>query len=338
MSDFQYAVRLAGEGRRLRIDVHLNGSQASTLAEDVRRGLAVRPKSLPPKHFYDAHGSRLFDRICETPEYYQTRTELRLLERVAGQVIAVADPTHLVELGSGAAHKTRALLDGFELNGRRCCYIPFDVSESMLREASQRLLGRYPWLRVHGIVGDYDHHLETIPVTGRRLFVFLGSTVGNFESTGAVAFLRRLASQLAPRDHLLLGTDLVKAPEILNAAYNDAQGITAAFNKNVLSVVNRGLDADFDLGRFEHLAFYDPAASQVEMHLVSSCDQLVSVGKLDLRARFERGERMLTEISRKFTRDSVRELLSAAGLELCGWFGSPNDYFALSLSRKGAER
>jgi L-histidine N-alpha-methyltransferase len=238
-----------------------------------------------------------------------------------------------VELGSGAAHKTQALLDAVERRGSPCCYVPFDVSEEMLRRSSARLLERYPWLCVNAIVGDYDHHIGAIPRGERRLFAFLGGTIGNFDPAAAVAFLRRLGEELSPSDHLLLGTDLVKDESVLNAAYNDACGVTADFNKNILSVLNRELGADFDLSRFRHVAFYNPALCQIEMHLESLADQVVTVPEVGMRVAFSRGERMLTEISRKFSRDSVRALLSEAGLELCGWFESADGYFGLSLSR-----
>lgn len=326
--------RHPGPERRLKVDVRLNGRAASTLLDDARRGLGRRKKSLPPKHFYDELGSRLFDRICKTEEYYQTRTELELLERVSPELISVTRPSHLVELGSGAAHKTQVLLDVVERRGTTCCYVPFDVSEEMLQRSSTRLLERYPWLSVHAIVGDYDHHLGAIPRGERRLFAFLGGTIGNFEPAPAVAFLRQLAEELSPADHLLLGTDLIKDESVLNAAYNDRRGVTADFNKNILRVVNRELGADFDLSRFRHVAFYNVDQCQIEMHLESLADQVVTVEALGMRVAFVRGERMLTEISRKFSRDSVRELLLEAGLELCGWFESPDHYFGLSLARR----
>jgi L-histidine N-alpha-methyltransferase len=331
---------LLSESARLQIRVFLNESAREQLVRDVREGLTQTPKSLPPKYFYDAAGSKLFDRICDTPEYYQTRTEQALLEGVAEDIVGALAPSHIVELGSGAARKTRVLLDALGKTRRGVHFVPLDVSESMLRASAEKLLGNYPWLHVHGIVGDYDRHLAHIPGGERRLFVFLGGTIGNFERDAAVAFLQRLSACMTPDDQLLLGFDLVKSERVLHAAYNDAQGITAAFNKNVLSVLNRELGADFDLDRFSHVAFYDAAASQIEMHLESQCAQRVRVAQLDLDVAFAAGERMRTEISRKFTRASVLDLLERSGQELVSWLSSPNDYFALALSRgrrSGAE-
>ncbi|HEY6562195.1 MAG TPA: L-histidine N(alpha)-methyltransferase [Polyangiaceae bacterium] len=328
----------AAESSRFQVRVFLNERAREQLADDVREGLTQTPKSLPPKYFYDAVGSRLFDRICDTPEYYQTRTEQALLEGVADRIVTGLAPSHIVELGSGAARKTRVLLDALGRTRRDARFVPFDVSESMLRASAQTLLGDYPWLHVHGIVGDYEHHLAHIPNGERRLFVFLGSTIGNFECEAAVAFVQRLSACMRPRDQLLLGFDLVKSERVLHAAYNDAQGITAEFNKNVLSVLNRELGASFDLSRFTHVAFFDAGASQIEMHLESQCAQRVHVGRLELTVTFAAGERMRTEISRKFTRGSVALLLERSGQELVSWFSSPDDYFALALSQTAAHR
>ena len=321
------------DGARLNVRVFLNEDAREQLARDVRQGLTQTPKSLPPKYFYDATGSKLFDRICDTPEYYQTRTEQALLERVADSIVGKLSPSHIVELGSGAARKTRVLLDALGRSRRSAHFVPFDVSESMLRGSAEKLLRHYPWLHVHGIVGDYERHLSHIPGGERRLFVFLGSTIGNFERDAAVTFVQRLSACMRPQDQLLLGFDLVKSERVLHAAYNDEQGITAAFNKNVLAVLNRELGANFDASRFAHVAFYDAATSQIEMHLESQCAQRVHVPRLDLDVAFVPGERMRTEISRKFTRASVAELLDRAGQELVSWFSSPDDYFALALSR-----
>jgi L-histidine Nalpha-methyltransferase len=324
---------LLSESSRLQVRVFLNESAREQLARDVREGLTQSPKSLPPKYFYDAAGSKLFDRICDTPEYYQTRTEQALLERVAEDIVGTLAPSHIVELGSGAARKTRVLLDALGRSGRGGHFVPFDVSEGMLRASAEKLLGNYPWLQVHGIVGDYEQHLAHIPSGERRLFVFLGGTIGNFERDAAVAFVRRLRDCMRPQDQLLLGFDLVKSERVLHAAYNDAQGITGAFNKNVLAVLNRELGADFDLSRFSHVAFYDATTSQIEMHLESQCAQRVHVARLGLDVSFAAGERMRTEISRKFTRAAVVDLLERSGQELVSWISAPDDYFALALSR-----
>lgn len=319
------------ETPRLKIDVH--PGPGSTLADDVRVGLLARPKRLPPKYFYDEAGSILFDRICDTEAYYPTRAEAALLEASAEELVGRFRPTHLVELGSGAARKTRSLLRAFEAHGVEATYVPFDVSESMLRSSAKELLDAFPWLRIHGVVGDYDLHLDRIPREGRRLFAFLGGTIGNFPAEKAEAFLREVASNMQGDDRLLLGTDLVKARETLERAYNDEEGITAAFNKNILQVLNRELDADFDLERFSHLAFFNEEASRVEMHLESSIAQEVRLPRLDLRIPFEAGETIHTEISRKFTRATVEELLSRAGLAMEAWYAPEDRAYGLSVSR-----
>lgn len=318
---------------RLTVEVHLQPGASSTLARDVREGLGASPKTLPPKYFYDDAGSRLFDRICDTREYYQTRTELALLDRLSGDLMAGLEPSDVVELGSGAARKARILLDAAAHSGVRCRYVPFDVSESMLRDSAGELLARYPWLNVHGIVGDYDRHLGRLPAGDRRLVMFLGSTVGNFPREEAVLFLSRVARQLHAGDRLLLGTDLVKDHAVLDAAYNDSGGITAEFNKNVLRVLNRELGARFEPDRFKHVAFFNADRSQIEMHLEALEAHQVHIAKLDMDVAFEQGESIRTEISRKFTRRSVGDLLSAAGLELIEWHTPENGYFGLSVAR-----
>lgn len=321
------------------VDVHVKPGTGSTLARDVREGLSKKQKSLPPKHFYDERGSRLFDEICKTPEYYQTRTELSLLRTIADEIvcrIAPDDPERevgLVELGSGAARKTRCLLDAASRHALRCVYIPFDVSEEMLRSASSSLQRDYSWLPIHGVVGDYDRHLDRIPHRHHRLFVFLGGTIGNFEEEQARAFLRRLSATMGPADRLLMGTDLLKDTARLNAAYNDRQGLTAEFNKNVLLVINRELGADFDLDRFEHVAFFHDERRQIEMHLRSKGAQLVRIPSLQLDVSFDDGETIHTEISRKFDRAGVEQLYSASGLRLESWHVSADAAFALSVAR-----
>ncbi|MCA9646993.1 MAG: L-histidine N(alpha)-methyltransferase [Polyangiaceae bacterium] len=320
-------------GSRLLVDVHVRPGQSNTLREDALAGLTRTPKQLPPKHFYDTRGSELFDAICRTPEYYPTRTEQRLLEQVAERVMRSVRPTHLVELGSGMARKTHVLLTSAAGQGLQPRYVPFDVSESALRHSAETLLSSYGWLSVHGVVGDYDHHLHLIPRGDRRLIAFLGGTIGNFEQQDAIRFLQRVAKTMGPGDALLLGTDLVKAKATLDRAYNDAEGVTAAFNLNVLRVMNRELGANFDEARFKHIAFYDEDTRRIEMHLESLAEQRVRLGGLDLEVEFKLGERMRTEISRKFSEAAVAELLGAAGLELANWFTPSDQAFALSLAR-----
>lgn len=305
----------------------------STLAQDVQWGLCRRPKTLPCKYFYDEEGSRLFDRICDTEEYYPTRAEQGLLESIADELLERFRPTHLVELGSGAARKTRLLFRAQERRGKPLTYLPFDVSEAMLRESARALRKEFRWLAIHGLVGDYDRDLDRIPRQGRRLFAFLGGTIGNLTEEEGARFLGKLALTMGPEDRLLLGTDLLKDPAVLHRAYNDRQGLTAAFNKNVLRVINRVLDADFDLDRFDHLAFFDADRAQIEMHLRAGTEHEVRIRKLDLRVPFAAGETIRTEISRKFTPRTVESLLQKAGLEMEAWYTPADGSFGLSVSR-----
>ncbi len=321
-------------GTRMEVDVHVRPGAGSTLAADVAAGLGRVPKTLPAKHFYDDRGSQLFDRICDTPEYYQTRTEQALLERIAPGLLADLRPTDLVELGSGAARKTRALLDAAQALDLGCRYVPFDVSEGMLRHSAVQLLAAYPWLHIHGVVGDYDHHLDRIPKGDRRLIVFLGGTIGNFPDGDAQRFLSRIAATMGPGDRLLLGTDLVKDRALLHAAYNDAAGVTAAFNKNVLHVINRELGAGFDVDRFEHVAFFNEAEKQIEMHLRALGRMEVEIPALGLTVPFADGETIHTEISRKFTNETVADLYARSGLEMTGWNVPENGHFAISVARR----
>ena len=318
---------------RFRLDRYLEPMRRSSLAEDVRNGLTAAPKRLPPKYFYDDRGSRLFDAICDTPEYYPTRTEQALLQGVAAEIAALTQPTHLIELGSGTSRKTRVLLDALMRRGSELCYIPMDVSEGMLRRTALALRSEYPRLRVHAIAGDYEHHLERIPVGARRLVLFLGGTIGNFAPAEANDFLVSLTRQLAPGDFVLIGMDLRKPAEVLHAAYNDAAGLTAEFNRNVLCVINRELDADFRPEEFEHLAFFNAEASQVEMHLRARRDRAVRIRALGLTVPFAAGETIHTEISRKFHRTEVEQMFAGAGCRMLRWYVPSNDYFALVLGR-----
>lgn len=303
------------------------------LAEDVGQGLLEPPRSLPPKYFYDERGSRLFDAICDTPEYYVTRTEDALLMECAGELIDGLRPAHIIEFGSGASRKTRHLFDRCASAGNAAVYWPFDVCEEMLLNSGRHLLHHYDWLRVNALVGDYLAGLRHLPRPGGAcLYLFLGGTIGNFMPAEALAFLREVRAGMRPGDRLLLGADRVKAPEILHAAYNDLAGITAEFNLNLLRVLNRELEADFDPGAFAHEAVYNPDARRIEMYLVSRRDQSVGLARLGRVLELAAGERILTEISRKFTPDSLTDMLTAAGFAVERHFQPDNGFFSLMLA------
>ncbi|HEX4838553.1 MAG TPA: L-histidine N(alpha)-methyltransferase [Solirubrobacteraceae bacterium] len=323
----------AGE-ETITIDSYLHDGQERSLAEDVLDGLTRPFKELPPKHFYDARGAELFDRICELPEYYPTRTERSILQAAAAQIAAATVAAELVELGSGTAAKTRVLLDALHSAGTLRLYIPVDVTERMVRDCARELTSEYPGLRVHGVIGDFERHLDHVPnATGARLVVFLGGTIGNFPPGSRRRFLREIAALLGPEDHLLMGTDLVKDPHVLTRAYDDAQGVTAEFNRNLLRVLNRELQADFDPEDFDHVALFNREHEWIEMRLRARREHTTTVRDLDLSVHFEQGEEMRTEISAKFTRDRLDGDLSAAGLELVSWLTDPEELFALTLSR-----
>jgi L-histidine N-alpha-methyltransferase len=317
------------------IDVHLDADAAATMARDVRAGLSSYPKELAPKYFYDERGSQLFEQITELPEYYPTRAEREILgQRSAEILVAAGQPGILVELGSGSAAKTRHLLDAMRDAGSLETYVPVDISEEITQQTASCLVDEYPGLAVRGLVCDFEQDLERIPATDRqRLIAFLGGTVGNLYPRPRQAFLERIAALLGPGDQLLLGTDLVKGAERLEAAYNDEAGITAEFNKNVLEVLNRELGADFDLDAFEHVARYDAEAERMDIRLRSLADQDVAIEGLELEISFAAGEEMRTEISTKFTRERLESVYAGAGLEMCGWFTDAAGDYALSLAR-----
>ena len=318
----------------IRIDSHLDGAQERSLADDVLDGLTRPFKELPPKHFYDARGAELFDRICELPEYYPTRAERAILRESAGELAALTGAAELVELGSGTAAKTRVLLDALYEAGTLRRYVPVDVTESMVRECAEALTEEYPGLRVHGVIGDFERHLDRVPdAEGPRLVAFLGGTIGNFPPGSRRRFLRAIGRLLGPEDHLLMGTDLVKDPDVLEAAYDDAQGVTAEFNRNVLRVLNRELDADFDPEDFDHIALFDTQHEWIEMRLRARREHTTLVRALNLPVHFDAGEEVRTEISAKFTPERLDGDLSAASLQLVSWLTDPEELFALTLSR-----
>jgi L-histidine N-alpha-methyltransferase len=302
------------------------------LRADARSGLTASPKVLPPKWFYDEEGCRLFDEITRLPEYYPTRTERSILALRAPDIAARTSADTLVELGSGTSEKTRLLLDALSAHGSVRRFVPFDVSEPTLRDAAAAIELEYPGVDVHAVVGDFECHLDRLPTGGRRLVAFLGSTIGNLDPAGRARFYRSIATGLAADDALLLGTDLVKDTGRLEAAYDDGAGVTAAFNRNVLAVLNRELDADFVPECFAHVARWNPTEEWIEMRLRSQAAQTVHVEQLDLDVAFADGEEMRTEISAKFRRDKVEAELAAAGLALTAWWTDPAGDFAVSLS------
>jgi L-histidine N-alpha-methyltransferase len=323
------------ETASLRIDVHVGAQSPRALPDDVLDGLTKPFKELPPKHLYDARGAELFDRICELPEYYPTRTERAILDRYADAIVRRSGMAELVELGSGTAAKTRVLLDAMQRAGTLWRYVPFDVAEQTVRDCAAALAGEYPGLSIHGIVGDFERHLRAVPPPRRghpRVVAFLGGTIGNFAPGARRRFLRALSSLLSAGDYLLLGTDLVKDVDVLEAAYDDAAGVTAEFNRNLLHVLNRELDADFPTELFEHVAFFDPDHEWIEMRLRARRACHVRIGSLDLEVDFARGEELRTEISAKFTRARVEADYAACGLELAEWFTDDDGLFALSLA------
>ncbi|HMI82174.1 MAG TPA: L-histidine N(alpha)-methyltransferase [Solirubrobacterales bacterium] len=316
------------------IDVHLDADAAATMARDVRAGLCAYPKELSPKYFYDERGSRLFEEITELPEYYPTRAEREILSTRAAEILDAAGcPGTLVELGSGSAAKTRHLLSAMRDCDSLETYVPVDISEEITHRTASELVDEYPGLAVRGLVCDFEQHLERIPDgEGRRMIAFLGGTIGNLYPRQRHAFLERIAALLGPGDHLLLGTDLIKDPARLEAAYDDEAGVTAEFNKNVLAVLNNQLGADFDLDAFEHVARYDEEAERMDIRLRSLADQDVRLDDLDLEIHFAAEEEMRTEISTKFTRERLESVYAGAGLELRGWFTDAAGDYALSLA------
>jgi L-histidine N-alpha-methyltransferase len=317
---------------------------AEALRADVTRGLTATPKDLPPKWFYDERGSVLFDEITRLPEYYPTRAELEILHARAVEVAGRTGAVALVELGSGSAEKARLLLTalaggpgGPAGGGTLRRYLPVDVSESALLESGQALLEEYPGLTVRPVLADFTHQLgvlpDLLPEDGPRLTAFLGGTIGNLEPAPRAEFLAALQATTAVGDWLLLGTDLVKDPAVLAPAYDDAAGITAEFNRNVLHVINRELKADFDVDAYQHVARWDPDQEWIEMRLRSTRDQEVNIADLDLGVRFAAGEELRTEVSAKFRPERVRSELATAGFAVEHWWTDAADRFALTLAR-----
>jgi L-histidine N-alpha-methyltransferase len=318
---------------RTRIDVHLGPEElADNLRADAAAGLTSSPKELLPKWFYDERGSALFEAITRLPEYYLTRRESEILRERAGEIATLTRADTVIELGSGRSAKTRILLDAFYERHLLRRFSPFDVSTPVLRASAAALLGRYPGIEVHAVVGDIERHLAHLPRGGRRVVAFLGSTIGNFPPARRAPCLAEIAAGLERGDAFVVGTDLVKEIARLEAAYNDAAGVTAAFNRNILWVLNRELEGEFAPERFEHVARWNAAEEWIEMLLRAETEQTVRVGALGLTVDFARGEEMRTEISAKFRREAFEAELAAAGLELARWWTDQAGDFAVSLA------
>jgi len=306
---------------------------ARALRTDVRTGLTATPKVLPPRWFYDARGSELFEEITRLPEYYPTRAERAILAERATEIATRTRAKTFIELGSGSSEKTRFLLDAMSQSGELGAFVPLDVSASALRESTVDIAARYPGLSVRGVVGDFTRHLAALPAGGSRLVAFLGGTIGNLVPSERAEFLQNLRAELDPGEWLLLGADLVKSPHVLVPAYDDAAGVTAEFNRNVLHVINRELGADFDPVAFEHVALWDARNSWIEMRLRATAAQRVTIPAVDLTVEFAAGEELRTEISAKFHPDGVRDELAAAGFAAVRRWTDGYGRFLVTLAR-----
>ncbi|MFZ4518060.1 MAG: L-histidine N(alpha)-methyltransferase [Microthrixaceae bacterium] len=318
------------------VDVRIDRTDWSRhLADETARGLRTAPPWIPPVWFYDELGSKLFDEITRLPEYYPTEAERSILSERSGEIAELTGATTLAELGSGTSDKTMLLIDALHRAGTLGRIAPFDVSEEVLRDAAHTLASRFPGTSVHAVVGDFHRHLGAIPMDGVTLLVFLGSTIGNFEPGDRAAFLDSVGRVLDDDDWFLLGTDLVKDTDRLVAAYDDAAGVTAAFNLNALSVMNAELGGDFDPGAYRHRAVWDAAGSRIEMHLVADRAQVVRLSALEVELRLDGGAHLRTEISTKFRPEQVADELAAAGLRVERTWTDPAGDFLLTLARRG---
>jgi L-histidine N-alpha-methyltransferase len=316
------------------IDNHLSADHLDgALRSDVLAGLTAEPKTLPPKWFYDARGSELFEQITALPEYYPTRAEREILATYAAEIAATTGARSLVELGSGSSEKTRLLLTALRDHGTLETFVPLDVSGSALRESAAAIAADYPGLTVHGVLGDFTEHLDLLPGSAPRVVAFLGGTIGNLVPAERAKFLAGVRSVLNAGEWLLLGTDLVKDRDTLVHAYDDAAGVTGEFNRNVLRVLNRELSADFDVDAFAHVAVWDTEREWIEMRLRATRAMRVHVADLDLTVDFADGEELRTEVSAKFRKEGVRTELADSGFELVSWLTDAQGRFALSLAR-----
>ena len=317
---------------RISISSFLDGEALDSLADDVREGLSRERKELSPKYLYDTRGSELFDRITTLPEYYPTRCERAILNRRSPEIVRITGARELVELGSGTASKTRALLYALAGAGKLERYVPVDVSANMVERCAEELVELFPGLTVEGVIGDFERHLQHVPDGEDRIVAFLGGTLGNFYPQARARFLAAARELMGDSGWFLLGTDLAKDVEVLEAAYNDGEGVTAEFNRNVLHVINNELDADFDPDAFEHVAVFDPEASWIEMRLRARFAHSVRIPAASLEVGFDEGEDIRTEISTKFTLDALAQELSAAGMAIEAFFTDPAGLFGLTLA------
>jgi L-histidine Nalpha-methyltransferase len=314
------------------------GRYLDALRADVRAGLTAVPKTLPPKYFYDARGSELFDEITRLPEYYLTRAETSILQRHSAEIAALSRCESLVELGSGTSAKTRLLLRALLDGGTLREFVPFDVDPAVLADASDALAAEFPGLAIAPFVGDFEHDIGAIPAGGRRTIAFIGSTIGNLEPGVRARFLAQVGAALRPGDTFLLGTDLVKDTGRLLRAYDDAAGVTAAFNRNVLVVVNRELDADFDVEEFRHVALWDAENEWIEMRLRAERAQQVTINDLGLAVSFASGEELRTEVSAKFRRERIEAELATAGMRMVRFWTDQDGDFGLTLAEPARVR
>ena len=315
---------------RFEIRNYLNNSFDKEISKDVFTGLTSDQKFIPSKYFYDERGSILFERICKTPEYYLTRTEISILKEMGEAIMESFENGYLVELGSGANWKIHRLIDTANTQeGENMCYVPVDVSEPALVAASEGLINKYRKLKVRAIVADFTQHMDAIPNDMPKLIIFFGSTIGNFGEVESQKFLRIVANSMKSEDRFLIGIDMLKPKTVLEAAYNDAGGFTRKFNRNVLHVINRELSADFNASFFDHLAFFNGKKGQIEMHLRAKKSFLVEIKDLKLSVKFENGETIRTEISRKFEKNGAIEMFSKAGLDVNQWFTDSKKWFSL---------
>jgi L-histidine N-alpha-methyltransferase len=319
------------QGKDLEVMNYLNGNHREQMINDIRRGMMGTQKSIPSKYFYDARGSQLFDQICMTPEYYPTKTELSILEQSAGEIMQFfsQEGGDLIELGSGSNRKIRKLLDAVHpFEHGRIRYIPIDISKNCLLESVQELLGDYKNLAILGVLADFTRHMGGLP-RSRKLIVFLGSTIGNFQEEEAITLLRRVRANMNRDDRFLLGMDMIKSGEVLEAAYNDRQGVTCDFNRNILVHINRELNSDFDPEDFDHLAYFNVRRERVEMHLRARRTMTAYIADLGLSVDIKKGDTLRTEICKKFSLKSARRLFRKAGMSIARWFTDSKGWFSL---------